>query len=151
LGRSSNWRRVQNTDFFTANLGRRLTGYSRSHISAFTSRNTLGECPAVLRQTYQARLDQAAGEADQVWNATEIMQSQLREVGGRLEVLRKNAVAVKKGFEQMNVSAALYVNIESTLLTTEADEIQLRASLGTAQSALETLLGLPFGTAADTK
>jgi cobalt-zinc-cadmium efflux system outer membrane protein len=106
---------------------------------------------AALRQTYQARLDQAAGEADQVWNATEIMQNQLCDLDRRLEVLRKTAMAAKKGFEQTNVSAALYVNIESSLLTTEAEEIQLRASLGTAQSALETLLGLPFGTAADTK
>jgi outer membrane protein, heavy metal efflux system len=106
---------------------------------------------AALRQTYQARLDQAAGEADQVWNATTIMQNQLRELDRRLEVLRKTAMAAKKGFEQTNVSAALYVNIESSLLTTEAEEIQLRASLGTAQSVLETLLGLPFGTAADTK
>lgn len=103
---------------------------------------------AVLRQTYQARLDQAAGEADQVWNATEIMQNQLRDLDARLQVLRKTAIAAKKGFEQENLSAALYVNIESSLLTTEADEIQVRASLGNAESALETILGLPFGTEA---
>jgi outer membrane protein, heavy metal efflux system len=102
---------------------------------------------AVLRQTYQARLDQAVGQADQVWNATEIMQNQLRELDGHLEVLRKTAVAAKKGFEQTNVSAALYVNIESSLLTTEGETIQLRASLKNAESALETILGLPFGTA----
>jgi outer membrane protein, heavy metal efflux system len=101
---------------------------------------------ALLRQTYQTRLDQAAGEADQVWNATEIMQRQLRDLDGRLAVLRKTAAAAKQGFEQANVSAALYVNIESSLLTTEAEEIQLRASLATAQSALDTLLGLPFAT-----
>lgn len=105
---------------------------------------------AFLRQTYQARLDQAAGEADQVWNATEIMQNQLRDLDARLAVLRNTAVAAKQGFEQANVSAGLYVNIESSLLTTEAEEIQLRASLGTAQSALETLLGLPIGTGANT-
>lgn len=99
---------------------------------------------AVLRQTYQARLDQVAGEADQVWNATEIMQNQLRDLDARLTELRKTAVAVKEGFEQTNVSAALYVNVESSLLTAEAEEIQLRASLGTAQSALETVLGLPI-------
>jgi len=101
---------------------------------------------ALLRQTYQARLDQAAGEADQVRNATEIIQNQLRDLDARLAVLRKTAAAAKQGFEQANVSAALYVNIESSLLTTEGEEIQLRASLATAQSALDTLLGLPFAT-----
>lgn len=106
---------------------------------------------AFLRQTYQARLDQAAGEADQVWNATEIMQNQLRDLDTRLAELRKTAVAAKQGFEQANVSAGLYVNIQSSLLTTEAEEIQLRASLGTAQSALETLLCVPFGTGVDTQ
>jgi outer membrane protein, heavy metal efflux system len=101
---------------------------------------------AALRETYQSRLDQAVGNADQVWNATEIMQRQLRDLDGRLTVLRKTAAAAKQGFEQANVSAALYVNVESSLLTTEAEEIQLRASLATAQSVLDTLLGLPFAT-----
>jgi outer membrane protein, heavy metal efflux system len=100
---------------------------------------------AVLRQMYQARIDQAANEANQVWNAAEIMQNQLRDLDARLSVLRNTAAVAKQGFEQANVSAGLYVNIESSLLTTEAEEIQLRASLGTARSALETLLGLPFG------
>lgn len=101
---------------------------------------------AVLRQTYQARIDQAVGDTHQVWNATEIMRSQLRDLDAHLAILRKTAAAAKKGFEQANVSAALYVNVESSLLTTEAEEIQLRASLVTAQSALDTLLGLPFAT-----
>lgn len=104
---------------------------------------------AVLRETYQARLDQAVGQSDQVWNATEIMRAQLRDLDARLAVLRQTAAAAKQGFEQSNVSAGLYVNIESSLLTTEAEDIQLRASLGIAESALETLLGLPFGTAAN--
>lgn len=101
---------------------------------------------AVLRQTYQARIDQAVGDTHQVWNATEIMRNRLRDLDSRLAVLRKAAAGAKQGFEQANVSAALYVNVESSLLTTEAEEIQLRASLATAQSALDTLLGLPFAT-----
>lgn len=99
---------------------------------------------AVLRQTYQARLDQAVSQAGQVWSATEIMQRQLRDLDARLAVLRGTAAAAKQGFERANVSAALYVSVESSLLTAETDEIQLRAALGNAQSALDTLLGLPF-------
>jgi outer membrane protein, heavy metal efflux system len=113
---------------------------NRGHIAIQTATR------ALLRQKYQARLDQAVGEADQVWNATEIMQNQLPDLDARLAVLRKTAAAAKQGFEQANVSAGLYVNMESSLLTTEGEKIQLRASLKNAESALETILGLPFGT-----
>jgi outer membrane protein, heavy metal efflux system len=101
---------------------------------------------ALLRQTYQARLDQAEGQADQVWEATNIIQHQLSDLDTRRAVLRETAAAAKQSFQQGNLSVGLYVNIESSLLTTEAEEIQLRASLKNAESALETILGLPFGT-----
>jgi cobalt-zinc-cadmium efflux system outer membrane protein len=100
----------------------------------------------VLRQTYQARLDQAASEADQVWSATTIMQRQLSNVDARLAVIRRTEAAARKSFQAGNLSAGLYVNIESSLLSTEVNAIQLRAALGKAQSVLDTLLGRPLGT-----
>ncbi len=103
---------------------------------------------AVLRQTYLARLDQAVSQAGQVRNAAAIIGRQLRDLDARLAVLRKTAAATRQGFEKDNVSAALYVNIESALLATEAEGIQLRASLESAQASLATLLGLPFGSPA---
>lgn len=133
---------VEGRDDFGPNVTLSLPIFNRNRGHIAIQRATR----AVLRQTYQARLDQAEGQADQVWKATEIMQNQLCDLDARLAILRKAAAAAKKGFEQANVSAALYVNIESRLLTTEAEEIQLRASIRTAESALETLLGLPFGT-----
>ena len=99
---------------------------------------------AVLRQTYQARLDQAEGEADQVWRATNIMQRQLGDLDARLAVLRRAEAAARQSFQAGNLSAGLYVNVESSLLSAEQQAIQLRASLANARSALDTLLGQPL-------
>jgi len=100
---------------------------------------------AVLRQTYQARLDQAASDADQVWQATRIMQCQLRDLDARLPILEKTAAAADQSFRQRNLDAGLYVNVKSSVLAKQAEAIRLQASLDNAQSALKTLLGLPFG------
>ena len=100
---------------------------------------------AVLRQTYQARLDQAVGDVDQVWQATQIMQHQLQDLDAYLPVLEKTAAAAEQSFRQHNLDAGLYVDVESSLLAKQAEAIRLREALDTAQSALQTLLGLPLG------
>lgn len=100
---------------------------------------------AVLRQTYEARLDQAVTTADQVWKATQILQAQLRNLDVRLHTLQKTAMAAEQDFRRYNASAGLYVNVESSFLATQAEAIRVRASLENARSALRTLLGLPFG------
>jgi cobalt-zinc-cadmium efflux system outer membrane protein len=131
---------VEGVNSFGPNVTLSLPIFNRNRGTIAVQRATR----AVLRQTYQARLDQAESQANQVWEATEIMQAQLGDLDARLKTLHQTAGAVKQGFDQGNVSAGLYVNIESSLLTTETEEIQLRASLENAQSALETVLGVPF-------
>ncbi|MHB1022038.1 MAG: TolC family protein [Acidobacteriaceae bacterium] len=100
---------------------------------------------AVLRQTYQARLDQAAGDADQVWSSAVILRHQLQALDAALPVLQKSAAAAEQSFRQNNLDAGLYVSVKSTLFAKQAEAIRLRAALDNAQSALRTLLGLPFG------
>lgn len=100
---------------------------------------------AVLRQTYEARLDQAVSDADQAWRATRILQAQLSNLGLRLPTLQTTAMAAEQNFRRYNANAGLYVNIESSYLATQAEAIRVRASLENARSALRTLLGLPFG------
>lgn len=99
---------------------------------------------AVLRQTYQARLDQAVGNADQVWKATTILRAQIRDLDARLAILRKTASAAAQSYRQGNLSAGVYVNIESSFLARQAEAIRLRASFANAQSVLRSLLGMPF-------
>ncbi len=100
---------------------------------------------AVLYQTYQARLDQAVSDADQVWKAAQIMARQLRGLNARLPALEQTATAAEKSFQQGNLDAAVYISLKSNFLTQQAQAFRLRAALDQAQSALRMLLGLPFG------
>ena len=131
---------IEGANDFGPNITLSLPIFNRNRGRIATQRATR----AVLCQTYQARLDQAAGQAHQVWQAMNIMQKQLGEFDRRLAVLRKTAAAAEQAFERADVSAALYLSLESSLLTMEAEEIQLRASLAAARADLDALLGLPF-------
>lgn len=132
---------VEGINYFGPNVSLTLPMFNRNRGQIAMQRATR----TVLHQTYQARLDQAVGNADQVWSAIEIMQSQLRDLDARLPFLEKTAAATEQSFRQGNLDAGLYVNTESSLLAKQAEAIRLRASLDNAQSALRTLLGLPFG------
>jgi outer membrane protein TolC len=98
----------------------------------------------LLRQTYQARLDAAQSQADEVWKAAQIMAAQLQDLDAQLPLLEKTAAAAEQSFRRRDLNAPLYVTLESNLLAKQAEEIRLRASLESARSALRTLLGLPF-------
>jgi outer membrane protein, heavy metal efflux system len=98
----------------------------------------------VLRQAYQAQLDAATSETDQVWRATQIMAAQLKDLNAQLPLLEKTATAAEQSFQQNNLDAGLYVSTRSDFLTKQAEAIRLRASLENAQSALSILLGQPF-------
>lgn len=100
---------------------------------------------AILRQTYQARIDQAVGDSSRVWAASSMMQDQLRNLDARLPGLRRIATATELSFRQGNSDAASYIAVESSLLAAQSQEILLRASLANAISVLNALLGLPFG------
>lgn len=99
---------------------------------------------ALLYLTYQARLDQTVSEADQVWQATQIMARQLRDLESHLPALKEIALAAKRGYQQGNLDLAAYVNLQSNFLTARADAARLRGSLEQARAALNTLLGLPL-------
>ena len=100
----------------------------------------------LLRQTYQARLDAAQSQADEVWKAAQIMEGQLKDLDGQLPQMEKTAAAAQQSLRQYNLNAPLYITLESNLLAKRAEAIRLRASLDTARSALTTLLGLPMQT-----
>jgi len=131
---------VEGVNYFGPTVSLTLPLFNRNRGQIAIQRATR----AVLRQTYQARLDHAASEVDQVWQATQIMQGQLHDLDARLPILEKTAAAAEQSFHQRNLDAALYVNVESSLLAKQAESIRLRASLDTAQSVLQTLLCLPL-------
>ncbi len=99
---------------------------------------------AALREMYQAQLDAAESQADQVRKATRIMAAQLKDLDAQLPVVAKTAAAAELSYRQNNLNAGLYVSLQSDFLSKRAEAIRLRSSLDNAQSALRTLLGLPF-------
>lgn len=98
----------------------------------------------VLWQTYQAQLDAAYSQADQVWKATQIMAAQQKDLDAQLPVLEKTFASAEQSYRQGNLDAGLYVSLESSLLAKRAESIRLQATLDTARSTLSILLGLPF-------
>ncbi len=99
---------------------------------------------AYLYQAYQASLDEATSQADQVWTAVRIMRSQLEMLDARLSGLERAAAAAKESLGRGNLTLADYARAASNAQTTRAEEIQLRASLEQAQAVLAMLLALPF-------
>lgn len=99
---------------------------------------------AVLRQTYQARLDAAVNQADEVWRADHILRAQLAGLTRQLVALKQRASAAKASLQQNNLDTGTYAVMESSYLTKRAEELELRASLQGARAALRVLLGLPL-------
>ena len=101
---------------------------------------------ALLRQSYQQRLDQAVNHAHELWRATHIMSGQLKTLRGQLPVLEHTTSAARRSFQQGNMSAGTYISLRSNLLAKRAEAVKLQASLQEAQAALETLLGMTLDT-----
>ncbi len=98
----------------------------------------------LLRQTYQARLDQTAGDADQAWQAANIQRREVMRLRARLPALRAAARAGAAALRQGAASAGEAAGLELNWLRAQAAAVRAAAALATDQAALRTLLGLPF-------
>ena len=112
---------------------------NRGHIAI--ERATRGR----LRQAYQARLDEAAGEADEVWDRAGLLKRQLDAVKARIPELTRVASGAERELEVGELDTATYVNVREQLLAKQAEAIQLEGELEQARIALETLLALRPG------
>jgi len=99
---------------------------------------------AVMRQTYQARLDAAVSQAHEVWRESLVLAAQLQDVENQLPALKQRAGAARRSMEQNNLDAAAYTAMEMDYLAQKEQAIQLRASLESSRYALRILLGLPL-------
>lgn len=97
-----------------------------------------------LHADYQARLDEARGSADELWDSIRLMRAELDGLDQSLPDLRKTAAAAKRAYAAGNFSAASFFNLQSTLLSSEVARENLAIDLGTSLVALETMLGYPF-------
>jgi outer membrane protein, heavy metal efflux system len=99
---------------------------------------------AYLRESYQAALDDAASQADQIRSAAKIMRRQLGPLEGRVRGLERTAAAAKSSLARGELGLAAYARLQSNSLAAQVEVIHLRAALEQAQSALGLLLALPF-------
>lgn len=99
---------------------------------------------AVLRQSYQTRLDAAVSQADQVWAAIGIQRRQARELSQQIDGMQQTVAAAQRSLLENDLDASAYVSLKVSLLSRRAELIGLRASMEQSRATLRMLLGLPF-------
>jgi cobalt-zinc-cadmium efflux system outer membrane protein len=97
-----------------------------------------------LRQIYQARLDAASNQADEIRQSIGIMRGQLARLDRRSAALERAAVAARMSLELGADTLRDYARLQSNALQVRAERIRLGAALARAQGALATLLALPL-------
>lgn len=97
-----------------------------------------------LRQAYQARLDEAASQADEVRQAVLLMGGQLRELDSRIADMSGTADTAEQRFRDGVLGADVYVSLKKSLLADREESVRLKAALAKARAALNALLGLPL-------
>ena len=90
-------------------------------------------------------MDDAAGEADRVWDQAGLLKRQLDAVKARMPELTRVASAAQKEFDAGELDAGTYMNVRQQALARQAEAIQLEGELEQAGIALDTLLALPQG------
>lgn len=98
-----------------------------------------------LRQAYQARLDEAVGQAGRVWDQAGLLKRQLESVKARIPELTRVAGAARREYEAGDLDAGTYMNVREQALARQAEAIQLEGELERAGIALDTLLAVPQG------
>ncbi len=98
---------------------------------------------AYLYRSYQARLDESAGQADEVWSALRIMQRQVATLDARRAGLARAAAAAGRDLAAGTETLADYARLDAGAVAVDAELIDLRASVQKARAVLATLLALP--------
>lgn len=98
---------------------------------------------AALHQAYQARLDAAYGELDQLHSQGLLIRAQLDRTQARLPSLKAMVKRAAKAYRARDIGALTYLNMQTTLLNKELEVANLRQSLWQNSIALDTLLTWP--------
>ena len=99
---------------------------------------------AYLYQVYQSRLDEAANQADALYDAERILRAQLRTANAHLAQLERARSAARASFERGELALAGYTRVAADVASAQMQRIALRTSLARAGSALDMLLALPL-------
>jgi outer membrane protein TolC len=100
---------------------------------------------AQLRQEYQARLDQTAGEADRIRAEQVLIERQVRRLQAHLPELQRMVQKAGQAYEARSIDALTYLNMRNTLVSKQIELVDLEEALWKDRIALETLLGVAEG------
>jgi hypothetical protein len=96
---------------------------------------------------YQARLDVAVGEADQLRAQHAALMRQRERLERRLPPLRDMAARARRAYAARDLGAATYLQLEQSLLNQEIEAMTVDENLLETRIGLETVLGLPIAAA----
>jgi outer membrane protein, heavy metal efflux system len=102
-----------------------------------------------LRLEYQARLDAALGEADQLRAQHAALLRQRERLQRRLPTLRDMAARARRAYVARDLSAATYLQLEQSLLNQEIEAMTVDENLVETRIGLETVLGMPIAGASE--
>jgi cobalt-zinc-cadmium efflux system outer membrane protein len=100
-----------------------------------------------LRVEYQARLDVAVGEADQLRAQHAALMRQRERLERRLPPLRDMAARARRAYAARDLGASTYLQLEQSLLNQEIEAMTVDENLLETRIGLETVLGLPIAAA----
>ncbi len=96
-----------------------------------------------LRAEYQARLDEAANDADRLWKLIHLLEAQYREVEAQTGATRKSAEAADREFKAGNLTLDEYANLRPNLYAREINAVRIRVALAQAEAAFSVVVGAP--------
>jgi len=106
---------------------------------------------AQLLAEYQARLDQATGDAWRIWNEMQQLNDAIREIEARLPELQTAANDAERAYMMGDLPALTYVTLQSAVLNRQSELSDLRQSLWNDEIALATILGTQVEPVTDLK
>jgi outer membrane protein TolC len=106
---------------------------------------------AQLRDEYQARLDQATGDAWRIWTEMQEIDAAIREVEAHLPELRTGAENAERAYLAGNLPALTYVTLVGALVAREAEISDYEQSLWSDAIALSTIIGTQVQPTVDVK
>jgi outer membrane protein, heavy metal efflux system len=100
-----------------------------------------------LRQEYQARIDEAYGQADLIWTRQQLLVKQLHQLQTYLPTLARMVEKARQAYANQNIDPLTYLNMENTLANKKLKSIDLMQGLWETAIALDTLLSsqIPAG------
>lgn len=97
-----------------------------------------------LHRQYQARLDDADGQADRLFRESKVIEHQVRQTANSLPALEKAAAGARRALRNGDLSIATYNQLRDHAFTQRVSLIRYRGDLQQARLSLSTLLALPF-------